>query len=285
MVISGMNRFFERHGRIAFGLIAVVISVSFVLYMSGVSFASLFRGRTNSRIGSVFGKNISRDDYLRQIENLSLIVCLENPMVSIKNINKDRLAPSALQRLIQLRLAEQRGIDVSEKEIADYLIKSPAFQKDSKFDLATFKDYVKTKLEANRYSKEDLDIAVRDNLIITRLHQQVTDTVISTPEEIRSIFNSFFEKYKVKVLRLESKDFEKELKITDDDLKNYFSQYQDKYKIPRAFSWVRAESISLRQADLTWSFTSSSLAGLSSWRSRAKATKAARLPLTASEIG
>jgi len=232
MVISGMNRYFARHGRVTLGVLAIVISVSFVLYLSNFSVASLFTYRYRDDIGTVGGKAVSRADYIAQIDRTILSLCLDSPLYTPKSISRDRVAPAAVHRLVQLQAARERGIDVGQEDVAAYLREAPVLQRDGAFQLATYESYVKDQLEANGFTRQDLDEAVRESLIIERLQRSVMDAVIVTPREVREAFVSHNEKFAVRALRFDPTAEDEAIAADEEQLAGFFGTRRDSYAMP-----------------------------------------------------
>ncbi|MCK4982086.1 MAG: hypothetical protein KAS17_04130, partial [Victivallaceae bacterium] len=70
MVIRKLNSVFARHGRIIFGVITVIIIISFMGFMQpGSSFSSLFsRWGKKNVYGEVFGETVSRNDIIEKAD-------------------------------------------------------------------------------------------------------------------------------------------------------------------------------------------------------------------------
>ncbi len=232
MVISGLNRYFARHGRVTLGVLAIVISVSFVLYLSNFSVASLFSYRYRDDVGTIGGKAVSRADYIAQIDRTILSLCLDSPLYTPKSISRDRVAPAAVHRLVQLQAARERGIDVDQEDIAAYLREAPVLQRDGAFHLATYESYVKDQLEANGFTRQDLDEAVRESLIIERLQRSIMDAVIVSPREVREAFVGHHEKFAVRVLRFEPEAADEAVEPSEEQLAGFFAQGRDRYTMP-----------------------------------------------------
>ena len=72
MLISSINKFFEKHGRVTYLVILIVIILSFVFFY-GNSGSSL-RGISarNPKIGEVFGRSINKKIFIHHIKAIKI---------------------------------------------------------------------------------------------------------------------------------------------------------------------------------------------------------------------
>lgn len=236
MMISRMNRLFEKHGKWAFGIFIGIIIISFVLYFSpGFSFMGLFKSHERG-FGSAFGKSFSEADVREQIDHILISYSLKNPNISPENnFFREIAAPMAVERIILLRAAAKRGINIDNAAVASYLRAVPIFQKEGSFDSGKYELFVKNKLDPFRLSKQSLDDAVREELIIERLHDDITTGVIVTPKELRTAFDNLYEKFKVKTARFKADDYLSEVDPDEKSIESFFTANSDKYKIPAKY--------------------------------------------------
>jgi hypothetical protein len=239
MFITKLNSFFARHGRKTFAVFTGAIIVSFVLYFSpGFNFLDMIRGGGSSESGVpvIMGKKISEQEIASSVDSFSIIMSLTSPGFNINNsYMRDNAETIGLERIMMLQAAEERNILVGDSEIADYLRAVPGFQKNGKFDSATFEQFVKQYLTPFRYTKQDLDMAVREQLSIERLYNEIGAGVMTTPGEVRQAFNTRFEKFKVKDLKFRAETYAGKVNADDKTVENFFNANVEKYKIPAKF--------------------------------------------------
>ncbi|MFA6294619.1 MAG: SurA N-terminal domain-containing protein [Victivallales bacterium] len=249
MFITRLNSFFARHGRKTFAVFTGAIIVSFVLYFSpGFSFLDMIRGAGSSESGVpvILGKKVGVQEIEANVDSFSIIMSLSSPGFNINNSYMRNDAESiALERIMMLRAADERNMLVGDSDVAGYLRAIPAFQKDGKFDTATFEQFIKLYLTPFRYSKQDLDRAVREQLTIERLYNEIGAGIITTPGEVRQAFNTRFEKFKVKDLKFNAEAYsgkvnadEKTVEtffnnansVSEEKIRQYYEANKDKFK-------------------------------------------------------
>ncbi len=79
--------------------------------------------------------------------------------------------------------AEARGIVASDSEIADILKRNPEFQKDGKFDVATYRDVV---VQYYRRTPEDFEEEIRRELSAQKLLDLVEQGAVVSEDEIKA---------------------------------------------------------------------------------------------------
>lgn len=239
MVIRRMNSMFKRHGRVMFGLITIVIIVSFLGFLTpGFTgmFSSMARG--GSSLGTVFGRKVGFEE-LRVQSNRNLIsFSLLYGGVPLSNNNLSEMASqNAFPAICRIEAAKRRGIKITDQQIADFIAKLPLFQnKDSKnFDLTLYRRYLDNMLTPNGLGALELDNSVRDFLVQQELNREISESVVVTPGEVLAFYNSLFEKLDVWVGRFNASDFAATVKVTDTELTKYFESTRKNYTIPAKF--------------------------------------------------
>jgi hypothetical protein len=239
MFITKLNSFFARHGRKTFAVFTGAIIISFVLYFSpGFNFLDMIRGAGSSESGVpvILGKKVSEKEIASNVDSFSIIMSLSNPGFNINNsYMRDNAEMIALERIMMFRAAKERNILIGDSEVADYLRAAPVFQKNGKFDTDTFEQFVKQYLTPLRYSKQDLDRAVREQLAIERLYNEIGSGIITTPEEVRQAFNTRFEKFKVRDLKFKAESYSDKVSADEKTVETFFNANAEKYRIPQKF--------------------------------------------------
>ena len=235
MVIRRMNSVFTKHGRVLFGLITIVIIVSFLGLMTpGQIFA---RNSGDAVVATVFGKDITLQDIRDHARDTSIIYSLQYGWPIESPQLQNMAQSSAYPELCQLAAAKQRGIRVSDKMIAEAISKYPAFlnPETKKFDIKVYREFVDNKLKPMDLQADDLDNAVRDRLILQELSKQMMGDVIITDGELDEYFRMATEKFDIMTAQFSGIDFEKDVKLDEKKLQAYFKANSSKYVIPRKF--------------------------------------------------
>jgi peptidyl-prolyl cis-trans isomerase D len=231
MIISSMNRFFTKHGRVTFFIIAAIVIVTFVLFMTGQSVFSLFSERYSSPGDTVIlGRSVSRNEISSVIDNMLIQQAINSENATLGRVDYQAAQDAGIRTMLLIYAAQDAGLAVGDKEVAEAIEKATAFQKDGKFDKAKYEKFIKEQLKLRHFTKHDLDEAVRKQLLVEKFTKSVTDNVVCSEDEIKDAFFRDNTKAKVETVEFKFKDYLKEVKVKDSEAKSYFESNKDKYK-------------------------------------------------------
>ena len=239
MIISSMNRFFTKHGRVTFFIIATIVIVTFVLFMTGQSVFSLFSERYSSPGDTVIlGRSVSRKDISSIIDNMLIQQAINSEKASLGRVDYQAAQDAGIRTMLLIYAAQDAGLAVGDKEVAEAIEKATAFQKDGKFDKAKYEKFIKEQLKPRHFTKHDLDEAVRKQLLVEKFTKSVTDNVVCSDDEIKDAFFRDNTKAKVETAEFKFNDYLKEVKVKDSEAKSYFETNKDKYKTKPACKFM-----------------------------------------------
>ncbi|MBN1864695.1 MAG: SurA N-terminal domain-containing protein [Victivallales bacterium] len=239
MIITGLNRFFSRHGRVTFFLIAVVISVSFVLFMTGQSVFDLFLRRDmGPEALTVLGRKVTLNDRTEAVDRILIQQAIVYPAANLLNPDYQKLDAYGINHLMLCFAAEDHGIVISDDEVRKHIVTLPTFQTEGKFDNAKLNEFVESKLKPRHLTKRDLDEAVRSQLAIEKLTGNITESVIVPPEEIREAFMNINEKARVSIAAFDASDYVSQVQVTEDEARAFYESNKSRYLKPPALKFL-----------------------------------------------
>jgi hypothetical protein len=145
--------------------------------------------------------------------------------------NQNQAYVQFILNLLVLRHESARlGIRPEPSEIADVVSKLPVFQGESGFDMKKFSDFVQNGLTPNGLGEEHVEQLVRDELCLNQIKQLLAAGVSMPETEVNANYQRAYEKLYVSVIRLHPADFEKEIKIGDDDVQKYYEAHKAELK-------------------------------------------------------
>ena len=242
-----------------------------------------FRAQRGGRVALVNGDQITLDDYREAYNNL--IEQLRERFGN--NLNEDmikmlQVKKQALNQLIDKKLLVQEArrfkFRISDKELADTIMKIGAFQRAGVFDNRLYQNV----LGRLRMTPEEFEIAQKDAMLIERLKVLITSSAKVSDQEVREWFNwanalvnidfvrfdpdkykdikasieeikAFFEKYKenyktdamvkVRYLHFDPDRYRSKVSISDEELQDYFDENQEEFNTPKT---VEARHILLK---------------------------------------
>ena len=122
--------------------------------------------------------------------------------------------------------AERLGVRPSTSEIADAVRKLPAFHGDSGFDINKFNEVVQNGLAPLGLAEEHIEQLVRDEICLSEIQKLLAAGVSLPKSELEENFRRGYDKLYVSVIRFRSADFDKDVKITDEDVQKYYDAHK-----------------------------------------------------------
>jgi len=228
MVIRKLNSVFARHGRVIFGVITVIIIISFMGFMNPGGLSEIFSNWGKKNVsGEIFGETVSRNDLMEKADRDLIISDLLYNIGLNSYPAASRVQASAFSNLCLLAAGKRRGITVSNKEIADFIFDRAKFRntKTQAFDKKLYSNYIDGDLKSNGFSASDLDLAVREHLLNSKLLDELQNSVVVTDGEVKEFYRLLNEKYYVSYGVFDKARYLKKIKVSLKEAKNYFTSY------------------------------------------------------------
>jgi len=189
-----------------------------------------FRAQRGGRVALVNGDQITLDDYREAYNNL--IEQLRERFGN--NLNEDmikmlQVKKQALNQLIDKKLLVQEArrfkFRVSDKELADTIMKIGAFQRAGVFDNRLYQNV----LGRLRMTPEEFEIAQRGAMLIERLKVLITSSAKVSDQEVREWFNWANALVNIDFVRFDPDKY-KDIKASGEEIKAFFEKYKENYK-------------------------------------------------------
>ncbi len=154
--------------------------------------------------------------------------------------------------LVLLHEADELGLSVGEEELAMWLKQQlPFLFQNGAFGADQYRAFV-----TQRYGKSvpQYEEEVRRRLIVdVRLKRMVTDNVLVTDEELKEIFRIQNEKTKIEFVKVQTADFNSQIKPTGQQISKFYESRKQQYRIPetRSFKLMVVDDSSLPPVELS----------------------------------
>jgi hypothetical protein len=152
-------------------------------------------------------------------------------MTAGAGLNQNQAAVQFIVNLLVLRHeAERLGLRPSASEVAEVVRKLPPFQGDSGFDINKLNDLVQNGLAPLGLSEEHIEQLVRDQICLSEIQKLLAAGVSLPKSELDENFQRGYDKLYVSVIRFRSADFDKDVKINDEDVQKYYDAHKAELK-------------------------------------------------------
>ena len=234
MIISRFNRYVEKHGRVTYIVLGIIISLMFVVFVTPGDIFGGGPGRRSS-LGKMYGKTLKTQAMMKKMQQADLASLVRYGRYLSQNGGQDELFADALRRMRALHEAKARGVNkVSKEEIAAAIHDMPFFQDEKGFSLEAFQNFKNNFLLRSGLTVGDFDEMVKENIIIDRLEKEVIDGIVLEDREV----NEWVENYTVSFAEI-SADEENAAKPSDEEIKAFFATRRSELKVePRRATLV-----------------------------------------------
>ena len=148
-----------------------------------------------------------------------------------------------LDQFVQESLLKQRasryGYHVSDQDLAARVMEYPQFQIDGKFS----KDRYNAVVRASGLTESQFEAELQSGLLIDQLRNAVVESAIVAPYELDRRYAMEKQEREIDYALIAASSFEATTTITDEQVKKWYDQNQDKYLLP--------ETVNLQYIELT----------------------------------
>ena len=214
-------------------IVIAILAIPFVFYFVqrpdyGAMRADQFARMYDRNVSMLEAQQIARLLSLAQALGMSDFV---GTMTAGAGLNQNQAAVQFIVNLLVLRHeAERLGLRPSASEIADVVRKLPSFQTESGFDINKFNDLVQNGLAPLGLAEDHIEQLVRDQICLNEIQKLLAAGVSFPKNELDENFQRGYDKLFVSVIRFRSADFEKDVKINDEDIEKYYDAHKAELK-------------------------------------------------------
>src|SRR5205814_7939341 len=214
-------------------IVIAILAIPFVFYFVQRPDYGAIR---SDQFARVYDRNVSMIEAQQTVrlfnlaEGLGMSDFVKSLTVGAEQNQNQVYAQFVLNLLVLRHEAARLGIRPSAPEIADRVRDLPAFRGDAGFDIKKFSDFVQNGLSPNGLGEEHIEQLVRDELSLNQIKQLLAAGVSIPAAEIKTNYDRAYDVLSVNLIRLRPADFEKDIKITDEDLRKYYDAHKAELK-------------------------------------------------------
>ncbi|MFC1867776.1 SurA N-terminal domain-containing protein [Thermodesulfobacteriota bacterium] len=205
-----------------------IIALVFIFY-----FGYSAKTRESTKVAKVNGEVISGLEYDKAYYELLSSLQKEYKSVWSDNLIKVfDLKNRALEGLIDKKILSQEareiGLDTTEKETQDHIIKYPAFQFRGRFDENRYRSL----LSNNRMKPEDFEATIAQDLLQQKLRQFLISFLPISEQEILDQYGYSTQQVKISFVQFSPENFVDSIKIDQAAMAKYFDEHKEAYRVP-----------------------------------------------------
>ena len=212
-------------------IVIAILAVPFVFYFNKTDLGA---ARTTN-LGRIYDRPVtlvefSRNAHLMNLAN-SLGLSLGNDLMMVNVTSENEMyAEFTWNRLILRHEAEQLGISPNSSEITAFVKTLPRFRGEAGFDINKYNEFTTGILPSLGFNEAQIEELVSDQLSLNRVKDLLGTGVQVSESESMENYEKAYGKMEVAVVRLREEDFQKDVKITDDDIAKYYEAHKAELK-------------------------------------------------------
>ena len=212
--------------------VIAILAIPFVFYfVQRPDYASM---RSNI-FGKLYGRPVSNIEIERgaRMFDLARDLGMTNflqDLIGSARTEQEAKQQFALNLLILRHESNALGVRPTSAEIASTVSNLRAFRGESGFDINKYNDAVKNYLGPRGFSEAQIEELAADQVCLDRIKQLLGTGVSVSEAESKTSFEQLYGKLEVGVIHFNKSEVANEVKISDDDIKQYYEAHKDELK-------------------------------------------------------
>lgn len=166
------------------------------------------RSRMQQQLGDQFSALAGNEGYMQQMRHQALSQLIDNMLLD--------------------QYAKKLGLSVSDDQVKDAIRKAPYFQTNGQFDNAKYLDLI----SRMGYTADNFAQSMRQQLVNQQVIQAFGQSGFVLPSESQSMAALVLQERNVRLATLDLKALQAKQVVTDDELKDYYSQNKNSFIAP-----------------------------------------------------
>ena len=187
---------------------------------------------SNVAIAKVNGDKISVQEYGNAIDNVRNRLQSQGEKIDPAMLESAELKQSVLDGLITRRLVnaeiQRENFKISDEQLSTYILGMPEFQENGKFSEDIYqKTLAQNKLTVSKFEND------RRTELLTQQAREGLGLLVSVPKGVAEQTLKFaYQQRDVSVADIKTAQFVAQTKVTPEQVKAYYDQHKDKFKVP-----------------------------------------------------
>lgn len=225
-------------------IILAAITIPFALfgidqYLSGAG--------GNVAVAKVGKEKISLQEYSNTVESVRNRMQAQGEKFDPAVLESPAFKQSILDGLIMRRLVNAETVranfSISDKQLSEHILARPEFQENGQFSEDIYQKTIKNNgLTANR-----LEASIRNDLVVQQARDDLAILSFAPQSVAEQTVKYNYQKRDVSTTEIKATAFISEVKITPEQVKDYYELHKDKFKVPEQ---VKLEFVLLSAAGL-----------------------------------
>jgi len=204
-------------------IVIAILAIPFIFYFAQTPD---FGGRQTD-LGRIYDRPVTQVEAQRNARlfnlarELGMFAFLQD-LTTGATTEADAFAEFTWNRIILQHEAKQLGIQPTSAEIVEFVKTLRPFRGATGFDLAKYTQFTQTTLSSMGFNESHIEELISDQLALNRVKELLGSGIQIAESESMEFYQQSYGKNDVAVVRLNNQDFEKDVKITDEEIAKYY---------------------------------------------------------------
>jgi SurA N-terminal domain/PPIC-type PPIASE domain len=212
-------------------IVIAILAIPFVFYFNKTDFTA----QRQTDLGRIYDRPVTSVEFQRSVRlfNLAQMVGMSQLVQDLMMrpmTETDMYVNFTFNRLVLDHEAQTLGLRPTSAEVVAFVKTLPAFQGAGGFDLSKYTEFTQNRLPALGFTEAQVEELVSDQLILNRLKDLLGAGLHVADTESAEYYDQAYGKLQVAVVRFREADFQKDVKVTDDDVAKYYAAHQAELK-------------------------------------------------------
>ena len=229
MFISHFNRYFEKHAKLTYFVLLIVIIATFVIFVTP---GSMGGGQERLKdFGEMYGKTLGVEKVRKEMAKTTLSLWFQNPQFFGETFSSqgEALFQETLNRMRLLHYGKEKGLDkgIGDADLQARIQKISMVQDENgKFVKEQFEALLKTAGTVLGLIPVEFDQVVREEIVLERVMEQVRGEVTVTGEELDAQLAQYT--LQCATVAVQPQDAQP----TEEELQKYFQERRGEIRLP-----------------------------------------------------
>lgn len=186
----------------------------------------------NVPVATINGDEISLQEYSNTVESVRTRMQSQSEQYDAAIFDSPAFKQSILDGLMMRRLVNMETVrenfQIGDQQLSDHILKMPEFQENGQFS----EDIYQKTLAQNGLTASNLESSIRNDLVVQQARDDLASLAFSPKSLAEQAVQYNYQKRDVSKAEIKASAFMDEVKVTPEELKDYYELHKEKFKEP-----------------------------------------------------
>jgi hypothetical protein len=211
-------------------IVIAILAIPFIFYFNKTDFSA----NRQTDLGRIYDRPVTNVEFQRSARLLTLAqmlgLSLTQELMGRPMSETEAYVNFTFNRVVLDHEAKELGIRPTSAEIVAFVKTLRPFQTEQAFDPNKYIEFAQTRLPALGFTEAQLEEIVSEQLALNRVKDLLGSGLHVADSESKEYYEQAYGKLQVAVVRFREEDFQKDVKISDEDIAKYYEAHKAELK-------------------------------------------------------